>query len=92
MGWQLVMAKFTQRYLKSTMFKPKDSVFEGLIWKKPNSKGTDTYDVECTEQGFTCECPGFTFRGKCKHSQEVLTRIEEALDDRSPKYRWEYAQ
>ena len=39
------MAKFTQRYLKPTLFKPKGSVFEGLIWKQPNSKGTDTYDV-----------------------------------------------
>ena len=86
------MAKFTQRYLKPTLFKTKGSVFEGLLWKKPNSKGTGTYDVVCTDKGFTCECPGFTFRGKCKHSQDVLTRIEEALDDRSPKYRWEYAQ
>ena len=72
-----------QHYLKPTLFKTKGSVFEGLLWKKPNSKGTDTYDVVCTDKGFTCEC---------KHSQDVLTRIEEALDDRSPKYRWEYAQ
>jgi len=57
----------------------------------PNSKGTDTYDVVCEEKGFTCDCPGFTFRGRCKHTQTVVTRIEEALDDRSPKYRWELA-
>jgi len=83
--------KFPQRYLKPTSFKPKGSIFEGLVWKMPNSKGTDTYDVVCEEKGFTCDCPGFTFRGRCKHTQTVVTRIEEALDDRSPKYRWELA-
>jgi len=81
--------KFPQRYLKPTSFKPKGSIFEGLTWKMPNSKGTDTYDVTCEQRGFTCDCPGFTFRGRCKHSQTVVDRIEEALDDRSPKYRWE---
>ena len=33
---------------------------------------------------------GFTFRGKCKHTTDVLTRVEAVLDDRSPQYRWEY--
>ena len=54
----------------------------------PNSKGTDTYDVVCEERGFTCDCPGFTFRGKCKHSQTVVDRIEEAIDGRVPEYKW----
>ena len=84
------MAKHTQKYLKPKLFKPKGSVFEGLIWKQPNSKGTDTYDVVCTEKGFTCDCLCFTFRCKCKHTVDVLTRVEQALDDRSPQYRWEY--
>ena len=85
------MPKFKQNYFKPD-FEFAQDLFEGLVWKEPNSKGTDTYDVECTEKGFTCDCPGFTFRGKCKHSLEVLNRVETALDDRSPKYRWEYAQ
>ena len=66
------MAKFTQRYLKPTLFKPKGSVFEGLIWKQPNSKGTDTYDVTCTDKGFTCDCPAFK---KCKHIKAVEDRF-----------------
>ena len=82
------MAKPAQRYLKPTLFKPKDSIFEGLVWKISNSKGNGTYDVECTEKGFTCDCSGFTFRGKCKHSLEVLQRVEDAIEDRAPKYRW----
>jgi hypothetical protein len=80
--------KFTQRYLKPTSFKPKGSIFEGLTWKVSNSKGTDTYDVTLEDKGFTCDCPGFTFRGKCKHSESVLTKIEEAIDGRVPEYKW----
>ena len=83
------MPKFKQSYFKPDFDYARD-LFEGLVWKEPNSKGTDTYDVVCTEKGFTCDCLGFTFRGKCKHTVDVLTRVEQALDDRSPQYRWEY--
>ena len=77
-----------QHYLKPTSFTPKGSIFEGVVWKIANSKGTDTYDVVCEPQGFTCECSGFVFRGRCKHSQQVLKQVEEAVNDRSPKYAW----
>jgi len=82
------MKKYAPKFLKPTAFNPKGSMFEGIVWKITNSKGTDTYDVECTDKGFTCDCSGFTFRGKCKHSSEVLQRVEDAIEDRSPKYRW----
>jgi hypothetical protein len=80
--------KFTQRYLKPTQFKPKGSMFEGLVWSVPGSKPGTSYAVELHDKGFTCECSGFTFRGKCKHSESVNKRIEEALDGRVPQYKW----
>jgi hypothetical protein len=73
--------KHTQKYLKPTAFIIKDSIFEGLTWQLANSKGTGTYDITLEPKGFTCDCPGFSFRGKCKHSQEILQRVEDAVDN-----------
>jgi len=79
------LAKFKQSYMKPS-FKYDKSIFEGLIWKEPNSKGTDTYDVTLEQKGFTCDCPGFTFRGRCKHTQIVNDRVEQAIDGEVPEY------
>ena len=40
-----------------------------VILEVPGSKGA-TYYVN-TETG-TCTCPGFTFRGACKHTKELV--------------------
>lgn len=39
-------------------------------WRFEGSKG-NTYVVEQTENGLVCTCPGFVFRGKCKHVAAV---------------------
>jgi hypothetical protein len=39
-------------------------------WTVMGSKG-DKYIVEKTENGLTCTCSGFRFRGDCKHVKEI---------------------
>ena len=81
------MPKFKQSYFKPS-FEYDKSLFEGLVWAVTNSKGTGTYDITLEPKGFTCDCPGFSFRGKCKHSQQINDKLEEAIDGRVPQYKW----
>jgi len=39
-------------------------------WEFVGSKG-DTYIVEKIDDMLKCTCPGFTFRGECKHVKSV---------------------
>ena len=71
--------KFKKHYLKHTAFDPKDHWMVGIEWPVEGSKG-NTYKVELTEQGFECECVGFSFHGKCKHSKAVVAQVEGAMN------------
>lgn len=79
--------KFAKRYLKPTAFEPKDSIFEGIVWTVEGSKKGSSYSVTLHDKGFECDCTGFTFHGKCKHSKSVLERVEQAVNNDVPKYR-----
>ena len=79
------MPKFKQSYMKPTFDFNRD-LFEGLVWQETNSKGTGTYDITLEPKGFTCDCPGFSFRGKCKHSQLIHNRIRRAIDGQVPQF------
>ena len=79
--------KFAKRYLKPTAFDPKDSIFEGLVWPVAGSKPGSSYNVTLHDKGFECDCTGFTFHGKCKHSVSVLERVEQAINGEVPQYR-----
>jgi hypothetical protein len=82
------MKKFTQKFLKSKLLKPKGHWMVGLVWPVEGSKGKQ-YNVELHDKGFTCDCTGFSFHGKCKHSVGVLQRVEEAIEGRVPEYHWD---
>ena len=51
-------------------FKVKQAVQPSYLKTVAGSKPGVTYTVNTQDQ--TCTCPGFTFRGKCKHIQEAL--------------------
>ena len=69
------MSKFKAKYLTPTVFSPKDHWMVGVVWPVKGSKGNE-YSVELHDKGFDCDCPGFTFRGTCKHSQAILNKVE----------------
>jgi hypothetical protein len=40
-----------------------------------SSKGTETYDVNVSGDYENCTCPGFTYRGRCKHVTALKERL-----------------
>lgn len=43
-------------------------------WEVKGSKG-DVYVVEQTDNGLSCSCSGFRFRGSCKHVKEIEAKL-----------------
>ncbi len=68
--------KFAKRYLKPADWTFKDNPLVGTEWSVAGSKKDSFYTVALTEQGFTCDCTGFTFYGKCKHSEQILQAFD----------------
>lgn len=50
----------------------------GGEWHFVGGKKSDpkTYTVTMTAKGFTCNCPGFRFRGKCKHVESIGRTVD----------------
>jgi len=72
------MSKYKQKYLKPSAFDPKGHWMVGTVWPMEGSKGK-SYGVELHDQGFECECTGFSYHGYCKHSKAVLKQVERAM-------------
>ena len=70
----------------SDIIKTKGHWATGTVWNVLSSNKKDSYSIEMSDRGFTCDCPGFTFRGKCKHSQTVNDRVGQAIEGEVPQY------
>ena len=44
--------------------------FKGERWEFTGSKG-DAYIVQRVDGVLSCSCPGFTYRGECKHVKQI---------------------
>jgi hypothetical protein len=66
----ITLDKRGRKFVKADakLFKAVDTAKNDAIIQVQGSKG-QTYSVNTEEQ--TCSCPGFTFRGACKHIAEV---------------------
>jgi hypothetical protein len=51
--------------------KPKQS---SSIWTVAGSKG-NSYTVEMVGQQLVCSCPGFKYRSKCRHVEEISGKL-----------------
>ena len=71
---------FTPRYLKPKTFSLENHWATGLEWTVEGSKG-NRYTVSVTPKGFSCDCTGMTYHGKCKHTLQALRRFVDANRD-----------
>ena len=62
------------RYYKPKEIITKKHFLVGTVWPIEGSKN-NTYSIEMHEKGFTCDCLGFTYNGKCKHTFQVVTEL-----------------
>jgi len=63
-----------KKYYKHPEINTKNHFLVANTWSIEGSKGNE-YSIEMHEKGFTCECLGFTYNGKCKHVKEVTDLI-----------------
>lgn len=42
--------------------------------------GQKVYDVEVSSSSYTCTCTGFNFRGKCKHGDAVVEKLQNSCE------------
>ena len=74
------MARYKAAFYAPEGWNFKNHMFLGTQWNVPGSKAGSSYEVDLTNRGFTCSCPGFSFRGKCKHTQQVAERFDDQAD------------
>ena len=71
------MSRYKERYYAAEGWNFKNNFLIGTEWTVDGSKAGSSYTVTLTSKGFKCECQGFTFKGKCKHTVMVAERFDE---------------
>ena len=70
----IIKEGFDMRYYKPKEIITKKHFLVGTVWPIEGSKN-NTYSIEMHDKGFTCNCLGFTYNGKCKHTSQVVTEL-----------------
>ena len=70
----IIKEGFVMRYYKPKEIITKKHFLVGTVWPIEGSKN-NTYSIEMHDKGFTCNCLGFTYNGKCKHTSQVVTEL-----------------
>lgn len=70
------MSRYKERYYAPSDWNFKDNLLVGTEWSVAGSKAGSSYVVALTPKGFKCDCTGFTFHGKCKHTIQVVERFD----------------
>lgn len=70
------MAKYGERFFKPEGWNFKNHFLDGTEWCVAGSKAGSAYTVALTQKGFKCDCTGFQFHGKCKHSRTVAEQFD----------------
>jgi len=78
------MAKYKQKFYTSELLNLRNSWLVSLspVWKVTSSAGDSYYEVKVFNEGFTCECMGFTRWGKCKHIKSVEQNVADYIGAR----------
>jgi hypothetical protein len=72
-----------QKYYNHPAIVTKNHFLIDYTWLVDGSKG-NKYSVEMHDKGFTCECLGFTYNTKCKHTSYIATLL---TNENFPMYR-----
>lgn len=72
------MSRYKDYYYKPEGWIFKNNFLEGTRWTVGGSKEGSEYTITLKDKGFTCTCSGFTFRGKCKHTVQVVEKFDES--------------
>lgn len=71
--------RYGVRYFKPDEMNFKDHWANDTKWTV-NGSHDNIYTVTMTAKGFTCNCTGMSFRGKCKHVQNVADAFINNVD------------
>ena len=70
------MKRTAKRYLKPEGWNLKGHFLTGTEWSVAGSKPNTAYTVTLEPLGFSCDCQGFMFKGKCKHSEQIVQAFD----------------